>query len=183
MKPLKFSILDTNNKDEVANFERTLFQVFRDDEFEFRKLVREYDFENKRMRFKIPYSSLEIYIAKIGNKITSGVAVNYNTDSQFEVEMLGFTIDKNEKGICEGLGLFNTQLFMGDMLTAAEFRKYVLKQMLKREVTKCYGTCSQDKLRAYKFLGWKDIDSRVINGIKKYLIVTDVPVVCEGLKN
>lgn len=181
MKTLAFSVLDTNNKAEVAQFEQTLFKVFRDDEPEVRKLIREYDFENKRMRFKIPYSSLEIYIAKIGEKITSGVAINYNTDSLFEVEMLGFAIDKNEKGVCEGLGLFNTQLFMGDLLTAAEFRKYGLEQMLKKGVTKCYGTCSRDKLRAYKFLGWKDIDSRVINGIKKYLIVTDVPVVCGEL--
>lgn len=181
MKPLTFSILDINNQDEVAQFERILFRVFRDDEFELRKLVRDYDFKNKRMRFKIPYSSLEIYIAKIGDSITSGVAINYNTEDLFEVEMLGFSIDKNEEGICEGFGLFNTHLFMGDMLTAAEFRKYLLKQMIKRDATKCYGTCSQNKIRAYRFLGWKDIDSRVINGIKKYLIVSDVPVVGKEL--
>ncbi len=36
------------------------------------------DFVNERIRTKITYEDLEVYVARLGNTLISGVAVNYN---------------------------------------------------------------------------------------------------------
>jgi hypothetical protein len=175
MPLLQHTILDTGNAEEIERFERTLYRVFGDDEPEVRRLIREYDHKNRRMRFKIPYASCEIYAAKIGRRIVSGVAMNYNMRDRLEIEMLGFTVDKSEPGICEGFALFNTQMFFGRTLVANEFRKFVMEKLRARNVSKCYATCSAARLRGYRFLGWNDIDSREINGTTKYLLMQTLP--------
>jgi len=106
----------------------------------------------------------------LGGRIISGVAVNVNSKETMQLEMMGFTIDKSGGGVCEGLGIFNLQVFEGVNPIIFLMRDFAFRRVKELDIKKLYGTCSEKKLRGYSILGWKPIDERIFYGEKKYLL-------------
>lgn len=137
------------------------------------ELIWNIDSVNKRIRTKIPYEDLEVYVARLGNTLISGVAVNYNMKSALQLEMLGFTIDKQEPGICEGLALFNNQSIGRENMLEQLMQKYVLERHREYGIRKAYGTCGASNLRGYQALGFRVLDQRSFGRHTEYLICLD----------
>ncbi len=171
MSNLKFTTLDITNFDEVTNYERAMYRAFSSTDIRTLDEIWDFDIPNKRIKTKIPYESQEVYIAKLNGLIIAGAAINLNTEEKFQLETYGFSINKTEKHICEGLGIFNLQIFSGINPVALQLRDYSYDILRKKGIEKVYGTCSQRRLRGYQVQGFDVIDELVFKEEKKYLLM------------
>jgi hypothetical protein len=162
--------LDIQNTKKVVQYERALFRAFYGIKGSAMDLFWNIDKKNRRISAKIPYSDQKIFIADLDDEVIAGVAINLNISALLQLEMLGFSIDKAEPFIAEGLALFNTQTFPGSESVIIKLRDYMDKKVDEFHIRKVYGTCSERLLRGYKILGWKVLDEKVINGAPKFLI-------------
>jgi hypothetical protein len=169
----QFAVLDTSDERQRALYERALFRAFSTPSVVLEQ-VWEFDRKSRRARTAVPYGSQEIYVAWLEGVVVAGVAVNFNTRDRLQLEMMGFSVDKNEPGLCEGLALFNHRLFADSSMVALGLRDFSLERLKARGVTRLYGTCTERKLRGYRVLGWEPIDSREFTRGRVYLIAQDM---------
>lgn len=171
---LTIRLLDTTNPEEIAAYEKTVYMAFSSVLDPSQEVMWNIDYPKKRLSTKIPYSSQKIMIAETEGSIIAGFALNFNMQKTLQLEYLGFKIDRNEPGICEGLLLFNTRLSLNSHLVLSEIKEPLIRFLKSQQIKKAYGTCSKRRLRGYRFLGFKDIDTKTINGVQKYLLVYDL---------
>lgn len=170
MSNLSFTILDTSNIDDIVQYEKALFRAFYGSDDPTLRQIWDIDKETKRIKMKIDYHDQEILVAKLHNSIVAGVAINYNMSEQLQLEMLGFSIYKSENNICEGLALFNLQVFQGSNPIALLLRDFTFEKLREKNIIKTYGTTSKKNVRGYQILGWKVIDFRDICEHRKFLM-------------
>ncbi|GAG10686.1 unnamed protein product, partial [marine sediment metagenome] len=132
MPELTFSILDITEQEEIFAYERALYRAFSATESIILEQIWDFNKKEKRVRTKIPYSSQEIYTARIGGRIIAGAAMNYNIENTLQLEMIGFTIDKTEENICEGLALFNLQMVVDDKMIALGLKDFAFDYVKNR---------------------------------------------------
>jgi hypothetical protein len=174
MSNLELSTLNIKNENEVVQYERALFRAFSSTDIITLDAIWDFDIPRERYRPKIPYQSQEIYIAKLRGEIVAGAAMNFYVEEELQLEMIGFSIDKTEKHICEGIGIFNLQIFGGMNVIALQLRDYSYDRLREKNIERIYGTCSEKRLRGYQLLGFQAIDELVFKGEKKYLLVTEL---------
>ncbi|MFW6254413.1 MAG: hypothetical protein ACOC41_05740 [Chitinivibrionales bacterium] len=167
---MQYEILDIHNESEVAAYERAMYRAFSGSEIVTLDKIWQFDHKNRKLRTRIPYDDQEIYVARLDDSVVAGVAVNYAMDKILQLEMMGFSIDKNRKGICEGLGIFNLRVFHNSSMVALTLKQHMFEKMRERGIVRAYGTCSTRKLRGYLHLGWRLIDQRQFEGEQKYLL-------------
>ena len=172
MSSLELSILNIKRENDVAQYERALCRAFSSTDIMTLGEIWDFEVPGERFRPKIPYESQEIYIAKLRGAIVAGAAINFNTEEELQLEMIGFSIDKTQKRICEAIGVFNLQLFADMRPIAVQLRDYSYDRLRERKIEKIYGTCSERRLRGYQLIGFEAIDELVIGGKKECLLVT-----------
>ena len=174
MAGLEYSILNTDDPDTVAQYEKCLFKAFYPPGDPFFERVRNVDTEKKRIRLRIPYSDQDVFIARLGKKVIAGAAINYNCSTTMQLEMLGFSIDKNQNGICEGLAIFNGRSFVDHHPVMFEMGAVMHDRLRRKNIKKTYGTCIQKLLRGYQLLGFRVVASRSLSSTKIYLLEKEV---------
>jgi hypothetical protein len=110
-------------------------------------------------------------VAETDGSIIAGSPLNFNMQEKPQLEYFDFKIDSSEPGICEGLLLFNTRISLNNHLILPQLKEPIIRFLKSQQIRKIYGTCSKRRLRNYRFLGFKDIDMKLINGVQKYLLV------------
>ena len=170
MAELNYEVLDTSDNEAVIAYEKSLFRAFIPYETPALKSVWNFNHKERRVKTKIPYSSQVIFVGKLGDATVSAVSVNLNMKEQLQLEMMGFSIDKTQKGLAEGIGVFNLQVFSGVNPIAILLKKFAFKKIQELDISLMYGTCSDRVLRGYQALGWKVVDERVFMDEKKYLL-------------
>ncbi len=171
---LTIRLLDTTNPDEIAAFENTVYMAFSSVIDPSLEVIWNIDYRKKRISTKIPYSSQKIMVVEIEGSIIAGFALNFNMQEKLQLEYFDFKIDKNEPGICEGLLLFNTQISLNNNLIFPEIREPLTSFLKSQQINKTYGTCSKRRIRGYRFLGFKDIDMKLVRGVPKFLMFYDL---------
>ncbi len=174
MPDITFSELDIHNKNDIKEYERALFRAFQGTEILTLKEIWDFDNRHKRLKTKVPYQSQVIYIARLHGGIVAGTPFNFNMNEQLQLEMVGFSIDKNQKDICEGLGVFCLQVFHDATSIGLMLKDYAMEHLKERNIRTAYGTCSQRKLKGYQQLKFEVIDERMFMGEKKYLLKREV---------
>lgn len=159
----------------MAAYERALFRAFTATDTVVLERIWNFDRTVKRARMPIPYASQEIYTARLGGRIIAAAAMNYDTKGPLQLEMMGFAIDKAPPDFCEGLALFNLQIFAGNTMVAVGLKDYAFDYVKKRGVRRIYGTCSEKRLRGYSLMGWKPVDTRKFERGDVYLICQEMP--------
>jgi hypothetical protein len=167
---LKLSILDTSDISRVAQYEKSLFKAFYGFYDAAMDKMWDIDPSNKKIHTKIPYKDQEIFVADLDGAIISAISVNRNTEDLLQLEMLGFSVNKKEAGIAEGIALFNLQPFVGSESIVLKLRDFSQQKIDEWQIRKLYGTCSKRLLRGYQILGWKEIDEKTVGSAQRYLI-------------
>lgn len=167
------TLLKKNDPLEIEEFERVFYKAFKNISDPSLEAVFDIDCSEKRIKTKIPYSNQEIMIARINSDIVAASAVNFNMKEPLQLEKYGFSIDKNEDSICEGLFVFNIhtnlQLFFA-------FKECFIKYLISQNIRKIYSTCSQKRIRGYRLLGFRDIEAYFFKGQKKYLLTMNLNI-------
>lgn len=171
MFSLKFSILDTNDSSRVAQYEKSLFKAFYGFNDAAMDVMWDIDRTNRKIHTRVPYKDQEIFVADLEGVIISAIAVNRNTEDLLQLEMLGFSVDKKEAGIVEGIALFNLQPFLGSESVILKLLDFSQPRIDEWQIRKIYGTCSKRLLRGYQILGWKAIDEKTFGSDQEHLIV------------
>lgn len=174
MPDLIFSELDIKNANDIREYERALFRAFQGTEILTLEEIWDFDNRNKRLKTKIPYHSQEIYIARLHGGIVAGTPFNFNMNEPLQLEMVGFSIDKNRENICEGLGVFCLQVFHDTQSIGLMLKDYAMERLKEKNITVAYGTCSQRKLKGYQQLKFEVIDEKMFKGEKKYLLKREI---------
>ncbi len=175
MPDLVYTTLDITNEKDIVEYERAMFRAFQNTEIITLPEIWEYDRKAKRLRTKIPYRNQIIYIARLFDAIVAGTAINYNMHEPLQLEMIGFSIDKSDEHICEGLGVFCLQVFHETIPIGIQLKDYAFAQIAQKGIKTMYGTCSPKKLPGYVQLKFEVIDERVFKGEKKYLLKKALP--------
>ncbi len=166
---ITYNTLDINDINSLGDYESSMYRAFSGTEIQTLDRIWNIDHKKRKIKTKIPYESQKIYVARLEGKIVSGVAINVNMNDTLQLEMMGFTIDKDDK-TAEGLGVFNLSVLTSFNPVVILLKNHAFEVVTKLGIEKMYGTCSEKKLRGYRILGWEPIDDRLFLGEKKYLL-------------
>jgi hypothetical protein len=170
-----FANLNTEAPGEVAEFERALYQAFAKSlaTDPIVKYVWDVDVPAQRIRTKVPYTRQLIHVARLDGVIAAAGAANLDLTGPWQLDMLGFTIDKTQPHICEALMIFNNQRDFGEQsmsLFETVGREMVAQLKRAHGIRRVYGSCPPSKLQGYLLYGWREIGSRVIEGCQELLL-------------
>ncbi len=174
MSDISFELLQLDDPDERAKYERSLYRAFATHQTEIYEELWEVDRRQKRLRTRIPYGGQEIFVCKFLGEVISGAAINYNLADTLRLEQVGFTVDKSQPNICEGFALFNLNFFVGNRSIALNHQRYVLEQLRQRGVERAYGTCSPKRRRGYEIMGFEFLDECTFHREQRYLMVLEL---------
>jgi len=170
MGQLEFSILDSHNEYDVIAYEKSLFRAFsRLSDLGIAR-TKDVDSASERMRNKIPYSDLDILLGWLDGRIIASLAINRNMDRVLQLELMGFSIDKSEPGICEGLSLFNHRVLVNNQSVGLLLKEFGDRYAASLGIKKIYGTCSEKTIKGYTKLGFTVLDTLSIEGVRQFLI-------------
>lgn len=170
---LTHEVLDTTIEKNVIEYEKAMYKAFSGSEIKTLNKIWEFDKANHRLKTIIPYESQKIFCTRLEGALVSAVAININIKETFQLEMMGFKVEKCE-GVAEGLGLFNFPVLSNLQPMALLLKDYAFSLVESWGIKKMYGTCSEKKLRGYKLLGWVPIDKKTFLGETKYLL--EIPI-------
>ena len=170
MAELSFSLLDHTDSGAVAQYERSLFRAFYPHYNQMFPLIWRIDRKERRLCSCIPYSDQDIIVGRLNGTIIAGAAINYAVHKRMQAEMLGFSIDKSQTGICEGRALFSLQILAGGVSVLANMGEFAYTYLDRRHIEKVYGTCSPKMLRGYRSLGFNVIGEGVVAQQRLYLL-------------
>lgn len=173
MSTFRFTQLDCNDPIEVQRYEEAMYSSFVGATATLH-LTREIDEIHKRVRLKVPYESQTVLLAYYNDEIIAASGFNDNTKSTFNLELVGFEIDKSEQGIAESTGVFCTQLFVEGQLVLKTLLAKGWSLLRQRGVKTFYGYCNESKIRFYRNIGFTDIKNKIICGEKIYLLKTEL---------
>lgn len=171
---LTIRLLDTTIPEEIAAYEKAVYMAFSSVLDPTQEVMWNINYAKKRISTKIPYSSQKVMIAEIDGSIIAGFGLNFNMQEKLQLEYLGFKIDSSEPAICEGLLLFSTQISFNSYPILYQIQEPLTSFLKSQHIKKVYGTCSKRRIRGYRFLGFKDIDMKLINGVQKYLMIYEI---------
>lgn len=158
----------------LEEYEKKLYDAFRDDLY----FQKQYTvIENNRMRIKlIPFEDLYILGAVKEGRLAAAITGHMNMENRLQLEDLGFTINKHEGKISEGLTFYISEdLGEGMLAVLGSFLETVIAELKKREITAIYSTCSGKMLNMYGMFDFEAIDSRVIeDGEEEFLVKCDL---------
>ncbi len=166
--------LDTSNPEEIVAFEQAQYTAFEQTQIRTLDIIWECDHRHRRLKSRLPYDRQEVFVAWFERRIVAGFAVNRDLTGELQLEVTGFTVDKSEPDICEGIGLFCLQFYAGDAVIIAELCDHALGRLREQGIRKMYGTCSVGRLRTYKMMGFELLDKTDFHGEQKCLILQDV---------
>ena len=173
MSEYEYCILDTNNEDELIEYEKELFDSFSKLDPDGWVMNNYQIINGNRLRSKtLTYEDIEVYLVKNYCKILIGSSVNYNVNKKLQLEIMGFYLDKKIKNFCEGLIFFTTEQAKNhDFLKiSTNLFEFIKKKLLKKNIKTVYGTCSRKLKAMYSLLGYEVIDKLVVNNEKKLLM-------------
>lgn len=174
MEKITIELLNTNSIVQVEAYEKAVYYAFSRIIDSSLDLIWKIDRDNKRIRTGIDYHDQRIMIVRFGEDIIAGTAINLNMEKKLQLEHFGFLIDKSESGICEGLLLFSNQISIDNHLLLVDLREKLIDYLEGQKIRRVYSTCSQKRIRNYRFLGFKDIDSKKNGDDIEYLLMYDV---------
>jgi hypothetical protein len=175
MATIEYRDLNILDPEAIIAYERALFRAFTATDTVILERIWDFDRPQKRARTRIPYSSQRIFTACLEGRIIGGAAMNLNMQAPLQLEAMGFSIDKSASGVCEGIALFNLQIFSGATMVAAALRDYSLGRIQAENIRALYGTCSQRRMRGYSMLGWKPVAEKAFERGTVYLILLELP--------
>jgi hypothetical protein len=164
----KIFLLDHTNASDVYSYERAVYRSF----CHVKNLdhIWSIDHKTRTIRTKIPYEDQEVYIARLGERVVAGAALNFCLEKPFQLEMEGFTIDRSGNGYCEILQMFCQIDVAGGKPLLQELAEHFLGKLIARNVTRLYGTCSPKLVTRYRRVGLQVIGERVHHGEKVFLL-------------
>jgi hypothetical protein len=83
-----------------------------------------------------------------------------------QLEIEGFSINKDKNDFCEVLYLFN----FGDIEKFKQLMEHVLQEIRNKGVHTIYGTCSDRKVNSYVSMEFHCLDKNSVNGINNNLL-------------
>jgi hypothetical protein len=169
-----YARMNTNDPGEIAEFERALFLAFEPTlDLPGLDLIWDVDLPARRIRQKVPYANLWIQVVRLDGVFMAAGVVNLDVKTPWQIEMLGFTIDKTEPGICEVLVIFNNQRLLGDtsMSIVDAIGVKIIEDIKPRYgIQKMYATCGTPKLENYLLWGWREMGHRDFSGSREHLL-------------
>jgi hypothetical protein len=161
-------LLDITNENEIALVEKAVFRAFVRYLDKSSEKIASVDKKNKRIAPLVPYSNQWVYVLKKGDVVLAGLSVNHNMKELLQLEMLGFSIDK--ESACEVLGMFN--LIDNDIMFSAmrKLGTYVLNDLRLRNIRKVYGTCLKRRVVPYTIMGFEVLELQNDNGQERALL-------------
>jgi hypothetical protein len=165
-----FEPLDTRDTASLDAYEQALYRAFSHSYIRTLDRIWHIDHTARRIRTKVAYDKQTIYVARRDAEIIAGTAVNFDLAGTLQLELMDFTIDKSEPGLCEALHVFN----LNDPLRSLEMMRkmyvFLMRTLTAMGMRTIYATCSQKRLRSYQFLGFSVADQHLFQGEQKYLL-------------
>lgn len=174
MEKNTIELLDTDNMAQIEAYEKAVYSAFSRVVDSSLDLIWVIDRVNKRIKTGIDYPDQRIMVVRVNDDIVAGSAINLNMKKRLQLENFGFSIDKNENCICEGLLLFSNQILINDHFLMIDLKEKLFCYLKEQKIRKVYSTCSQKRIRNYRFLGFKDIDCKKSGDVRKYLLVYNI---------
>lgn len=169
-----FDILNTADPKSVDAYEQALyiaFEKYSDDPVT--DMVWDVYVDAERITPRVPYTDQLIGVVWQNGVVMAAGAVNLNPRSTWQLEMLGFTVDKTEAGVCEAVVIFSNQSLSPkpDFLLfsmVGERLGHVLRT--EHQINVIYASCAERVLSSYLQLGWTIVDARDIRGTRETMI-------------
>jgi hypothetical protein len=162
-------LLDKNDPASIHEYEHALYRAFSKSYIKTLHYIWDIDHIGKKIKTKVTYHGQEIFVIKMGEKIIAAIAINHGINDLFQLEMMGFKFDKSNN-VCEVLHIFNLYDATEGITIMKSLSTYVLNNLKLRGIKLIYGTCSEKRLRSYKFIGFNTINQHHFNGENKYLL-------------
>ncbi len=126
-----------------------------------------------RFQSPIPYRDQTVYAAVEDGRIAAAGAINFNTHNVLQLEMIGFEIDKVSAPVCEGLLLFSDGSLPGErfLSVASTLFEFIETDLIRRGMSRVYGTCSRGLKAMYTLLGFEVVDRLKLDGELKLLLM------------
>lgn len=174
MPRLEYALLDSNDSESVAMYERALFRAFYPMDDPLLERLRKADRGLQRMKLCIPYQDMDVFIARFDGNIIAGAAINYNCSAPMQLEQCGFTINKLREGVCEGLAIFNLRSFADHRPVMFELGALIHTELRRKKMKVIYGTCAPRLLKGYQLLGFREIAHRKLTSSTIHLLEKNV---------
>jgi hypothetical protein len=172
MSTHKFIILNTDNSSELCKYEEALFQAFNVTNNNLIREIWDWNYEEKRVKRRMPYSSQIIFTMQNENgEIDASISINTDRNNrQYKNAGIIYEEGENEKSyeafstfIRPNSGFSNFQL--------VKFMKLVIETITtKYGYNTSYGICPLNIFVIYKRLGCHVIEEKKIKGEVRYFI-------------
>lgn len=157
-----YQILDTNNKQEIAEFEHAFFESFVNIDNRLIHTIWDWDFNEQRLKTRIPYPHQIISILRDNeNTLVAALAAGHGADKNQFAEF-GFQPHPDHTNYIECMAAF---IHPASKLSPYQYGKFI---MLSIENTfhhfeHHYFTCGKRQLKLYLRMGFTLLESKVIN--------------------
>ncbi len=169
-----FDLLDTKSNEAISSYEHSLYKAFSSRDF--LDPVRIVDHKLHRTQTKIPYQAQDVFIVRLKDKIVAAMAINYDMNNTLQLELRGFSINKDQPHICEVLHLFSNIDLMNGKPVIETLGDFALNKIALRNVNTIFITCTERRLNSYQKFGFSLVAQNDLpfNGSKRFLLVTNL---------
>lgn len=167
-----YSILNHDNFNQLIKYERDFFKAFIKLDNPLLHKIWEWDYENQRIKTRIPYEDQIVYLCHDqDNNLLGAMSVNLNQKlNQFS--QFGFKIDPTNLKFAEIMVMFKHPDYCSPWWTFYnKFIKYAYKNLQQYEVKEIYTTCGTERLlKTYQRGSWKLIGTNFIGQDVRYFL-------------
>lgn len=168
---ITYEKLNIYNEEEVIEFEKELYKGYSKDKNGW--IFKNYIKIGNRLKHIFSYKDLLIYVAKRNGKIIGGMSGQLNPFNIFQVEMMGFNIEKNNL-TCEGLTIFVNDNFQKlDVIN--NLGKLIVDDIIKRGFKKTYTSTNESFVNFHVFIfEWEEIEKKLIDNEFRFLLKKEI---------
>ncbi|OHD15649.1 MAG: hypothetical protein A2Y34_04130 [Spirochaetes bacterium GWC1_27_15] len=165
-------------EEQYIEFEKGLYREFTTRNPNYWVTLNYKNIDNSRLQSPISYEhQLVIILRNENGNVIAGVNANLTYKERMQLEEVGFYLDENIKNspyVSEALSLYIEKTNINPFVVGGLIRNSCFSELKKMGYKYYYGTCSEDKLILYKTFKFKVIEEKIINGLKKFLIMKEL---------
>lgn len=167
---MKLKIVTKEDISGIIEHEKNLYWAFKTNYPEYAESFFQ-ERNSDRLIPNIPYDSQKIYVLEKENKIVSAMSICHDSSIKYEVEEMGFKIDKNSN-TAEALHFYDKHEKKDFEIIIDAWRglfEYLKDDLNKQGINQLFTSCSKKLLAFYKYTGWEVIEKKEIFNETEYL--------------